>query len=218
MAVLTVSRPNHLTAAPFVPQTRSLAQLREAAKNCEGCELFRHATQTVIGEGPKHARIVFVGEQPGDQEDKAGKPFVGPAGRLLDKALLAAGVTREDVYVTNAVKHFKFTLRGKKRLHSKPSAREVTACKPWLVAELLAIKPALVVCLGATAAQAMMGSYFKLLRDRGRVLTAPTGERCLSTYHPSAILRAMAFDGSEKMWDDFVADVKIAAEWVKTSS
>jgi len=200
------------SAAPFVPESRELAVLAKASKKCEGCELFRHATQTVFGEGTRSAKIVMVGEQPGDQEDKIGRPFVGPAGKLLDKAMEEAGIARESVYVTNAVKHFKFEQRGKKRLHAKPSAREVTACKPWLVAELLAIEPKLVVCLGATAAQALMGASFRLTRDHGRILKAPSGQDCLSTYHPSALLRAKAHGDFDALWKEFVKDLRVAGK------
>lgn len=199
------------TAAPFLPKNRSITSLRKAAAVCKGCDLYRHATQTVFGEGKLKPQMVLIGEQPGDAEDLQGHPFVGPAGKLLDKALIAAGIAREDIYVTNAVKHFKFEPRGKKRLHSKPSAREVTACKPWLVAELLATNPAIIVCLGATAAQSLLGPKFRITKDRGTVVESPEGWRCLATYHPSALLRLPDRSQFQPMFDTLVGDLKKAA-------
>src|SRR5687768_12441095 len=158
------------TAAPFVPKTTSLKVLGAAAHECRGCDLYKTATQVVFGAGPRAARVMFVGEQPGDQEDRQGAPFVGPAGAMLDKALADAGIPRDQVYVTNAVKHFKWEPRGKRRIHKKPRASEIKACRPWLEAELRAVNPAILVCLGATAAQAVLGSQFKLMQQRGRVL------------------------------------------------
>ena len=160
-------------AAEFVPDTDDLTVLSDASQSCEGCDLFRDATQAVFGEGSSKAKVVFVGEQPGDQEDKAGHPFVGPAGRLLDKALVAAGIDRRSVYVTNAVKHFKFEERGKRRIHKTPSRTEVVSCRPWLLNELDAIQPDVVVLLGATAAKSLMGSSFRLTAHRGEVLRLP---------------------------------------------
>jgi uracil-DNA glycosylase family protein len=177
-------------AAPFVPSGGTLPQLQEAVQGCRGCELYRYATQAVFGEGPPHARIVMVGEQPGDREDQAGKPFVGPAGNLLDRALADAKITREDVYLTNAVKHFKFEERGKRRIHKKPAGGEITACWPWLEAELSAIRTEIVVCLGATAARAVLGKQHRLLKDRGRFFAHPMAGAVCATVHPSAILRA----------------------------
>jgi len=165
------------TAAPFVPRTTSLRTLAAAARECRGCDLYKRATQVVFGDGPKGARVMFVGEQPGDQEDRQGEPFVGPAGALLDKALADAGIPRRDVYVTNAVKHFKWEPRGKRRIHQKPRISEVKACRPWLEAELKAVKPAIVVCLGATAAQSVLGSQFKLMAQRGRLVSSPVARR-----------------------------------------
>src|SRR6187549_1286374 len=159
-----------LSAAPFVPDSTSLKTLEAAAEKCRGCDLYKAATQVVFGAGPKRARIVLVGEQPGDQEDRQGEPFVGPAGALLDKALADAGIPRADVYVTNAVKHFKWEPRGKRRIHKKPRMSEMKACRPWLEAEIRAVKPRVIVLLGATAAQSIMGSQFKLLQNRGKLL------------------------------------------------
>src|SRR5438034_3956006 len=177
------------SAAPFVPKTTSLRTLGSAVQGCRGCDLYKNATQAVFGEGPKAARVMFVGEQPGDQEDKAGKPFVGPAGMMLDRALEKAGIDRSEVYVTNAVKHFKFEPRGKRRIHSKPSAREVKACRPWLEAEIKVVQPQMIVCLGATAAQSLMGSAFRLTQHRGEALHTPWAPWLLATNHPSAVLR-----------------------------
>ncbi len=178
-----------MTAAPFVPASRSLGRLRAAARHCEGCPLFRRATQTVFGAGSRSASLLLVGEQPGDQEDLAGKPFVGPAGRLLAELLSEAGIDRDDVYVTNAVKHFKWQQRGKRRLHAKPTAREVTACRPWLEAELESIQPVGVVCLGATAAQSLLGNRFQLTKQHGDLLETSEATWIMATWHPSAVLR-----------------------------
>jgi DNA polymerase len=164
------------SAAPFVPKTTSLPTLRAAVQKCRGCDLYKTATQAVFGAGPARARVMFVGEQPGDQEDRQGLPFVGPAGAMLDKALEAAGIPRRDVYLTNAVKHFKWEPRGKRRIHKKPRMSEIKACRPWLDAELRAVKPRILVCLGATAAQAVMGPQFKLMQNRGKLLAPPRPE------------------------------------------
>ena len=177
------------SAAPWVPIQPTLPRLIAASKNCEGCDLFRNATQTVFGEGPPDAAVVMVGEQPGDQEDLAGKPFVGPAGKLLNRALADAGVDRGLVYVTNAVKHFKFIERGKRRIHGKPSGIEISACRPWLEAELAVIQPELIVCLGATAAQSLMGRDFRVTRDRGMFFPHRLAKALMATVHPSALLR-----------------------------
>lgn len=177
------------TAAELVPSQRSLAALRRAAADCQACPLWKDATQTVFGEGPRKARVLMVGEVPGDQEDLAGKPFVGPAGKLLDQAIERAGLDRREIYVTNAVKHFKFVRRGKRRLHQKPNARETRACRPWLDAEIDLVKPEIVVALGATAAQALMGRDFRVTRDRGRLIEADFAKHFLATVHPSSILR-----------------------------
>src|SRR5437667_6977838 len=179
------------TAEAFVPKHISLPALQDAAKGCRGCDLYKLGTQTVFGEGPKTARVMFVGEQPGDQEDQAGKPFVGPAGMMLDKALEKAGVDRSEVYVTNAVKHFKWEPRGKRRIHSKPSSREVAACKPWLKAEVEVVQPDLIVALGATAAQAIFGPKFRVTQHRGEAITDSSWAPCvMAPVHPSSLLRA----------------------------
>ena len=192
-------------AGPFIPEGATLAQLRDAAQECRGCELYRDATQAVLGEGPTTARIVMVGEQPGDREDLAGHPFVGPAGGLLNRALEDAGIDRADVYVTNAVKHFKFEERGKRRIHKKPSDSEINACKPWLWAELALIRPQLIVCLGATAARAVIGKEHRVLKERGRFFDHEMAGCVTATVHPSAILRA---PDSEQRRADYAAFVK----------
>jgi uracil-DNA glycosylase len=199
------------SAADFLPEERDLEALAAAAEHCRGCELFKKATQTVFGGGSPTARVVFVGEQPGDEEDKQGLPFVGPAGRELDVGLEAAGIDRDDVYVTNAVKHFKWVARGKRRLHKKPSARELTACRPWLDAELESLDPDCVVLLGATAAQALLGASFRVTKERGRLLTGDHGRRLLATYHPSAILRAPTSEARHQMRREFAGDLRKVA-------
>src|SRR4051812_19125991 len=195
------------TAAPFVPPSTSVRTLSAAAHECRGCDLYKTATQVVFGAGPKSARVMFVGEQPGDQEDRQGEPFVGPAGAMLDKALEDAGLPRRDVYVTNAVKHFKWEPRGKRRIHKKPRASEIKACRPWLEAELRAVKPQVVVCLGATAAQSMLGAQFKLMQNRGKVVVSPLAERVVATIHPSAVLRAPDSEGRRAAYESLVADL-----------
>ncbi|GAA4419323.1 UdgX family uracil-DNA binding protein [Actinokineospora soli] len=205
-----------MTAEPYVPEDADLDTLREAVHTCRGCPLYRDATQAVFGAGPSTARLVLVGEQPGDREDIEGEPFVGPAGRILDKALTEAGLTRDDVYVTNAVKHFKFQRadRGKPRIHKTPGRTEVVACAPWLVAEVTRIDPDLLVCLGATAAKSIHGPAFRITQDRGRIIPAATGpfegRRTLATTHPSAVLRAR--DDRDEVYAGLVADLRIAAE------
>jgi DNA polymerase len=201
-----------MSAAEFVPDSRSLAILREAAQGCKGCSLYQRATQTVFGAGTKKAKLILLGEQPGDQEDLEGEPFVGPAGRLLDEVLENAQIDRKLVYVTNAVKHFKWEPRGKRRLHSKPSAREIAACRPWFEAELAAIEPKVVVCLGATAAQSVLGRDFRLTKRRGELLADERGFQVVATYHPSAILRAPDHHARAEMRGWMVADLKVAAE------
>jgi len=195
------------TASQFLPKGRDLASLKRAAKGCEGCDLFRRATQTVFGKGPEHAAIVFVGEQPGDQEDKAGEPFVGPGGRLLDACMEEAGIDRGAAYVTNAVKHFKWEPRGKRRLHEKPSLLEVSACRPWLDSEIEAVHPRLIVCLGATAAQSLLGSHFRVTKSRGQIQTIAGFPPVLATVHPSSILRARTDEEREKQRKLFVDDL-----------
>jgi uracil-DNA glycosylase len=196
------------SAADFLPQRKSLRALRLAAQSCQGCELYQRATQTVFGEGPATAHIMLVGETPGDREDRAGKPFVGPAGRLLDEALAAAGIDRATAYVTNAVKHFRWEERGKRRLHKKPRWSEVQACKPWLLAEIEAIAPQVIVCLGATSAQSLMGAAFRITKMRGRILDSPLSIPLMATYHPSAILRAPEEAEAQRMRQEFVSDLR----------
>src|SRR5437763_8010393 len=183
-------KPGQETAAKFLPQKLTLNSLREAAAGCTACHLYLRGTQTVFGEGSRHAEDVLVGEQPGDQEDLAAKPFVGPAGKLLDRALEAAGVDRTQTYVTNIVKHFKWEPRGKRRIHKKPNAMEIAACRPWFDAEVKALKPEVVIALGATAAQALLGRNFKVTKQRGEIIANPGQPAMLATVHPSAILRA----------------------------
>lgn len=204
------------SAAPFVPKTTSIRTLAAAAHECRGCDLYKSATQVVFGAGPGKARLVFVGEQPGDQEDRQGAPFVGPAGAMLDKALEDAGIPREDVYVTNAVKHFKWEPRGKRRIHKKPRASEVKACRPWLEAELRALKPQIVVCLGATAAQSMLGPQFKLMQNRGKLVVSALAEHVVATIHPSAVLRAPDSEGRRQAYDSLVADLKVVAKTLRS--
>jgi DNA polymerase len=200
------------TAAEFLPEKHDLSSLREAAKHCEGCPLFANATQTVFGAGPARADVMLVGEQPGDLEDRQGKPFVGPAGRLLDRMLEEAGIDRQRVYVTNAVKHFKWTPRRKRRLHGKPNSREIFACRPWLEAELEAVKPDLLVLMGATAAQSLLGSGFKVTKNRGQPFESDWAPWTLATYHPSALLRAIHQPGEDQLRSDFLADLKLIAK------
>jgi DNA polymerase len=203
-------RPDWPTAAPYVPDTTDLEALRAAAPDCRGCPLWEPATQVVFGRGGPGARLLLVGEQPGDVEDQKGVPFVGPAGRLLVQALDEAGVDRSDVYVTNAVKHFKFTVRGKRRIHATPDTYEVAACRPWLVAELAAVQPELVVLLGATAAKTVYGASFRVTQQRGQVLDwpQPDGPRALATIHPSAVLRA---DDRDAALAGLVSDLRVVA-------
>jgi DNA polymerase len=208
-------------AAAFLPEQGGLAALRSAAATCRGCQLYRDATQTVFGEGPAKARVVMVGEQPGDREDVAGAPFVGPAGGLLDKVLAEAGVDREAVYLTNAVKHFSFRLdeRGKRRIHQRPRSGQVAACRPWLAAELKTLRPELVVCLGATAATALVGSKFRLTDNRGELMARPDtvtddlpGDwRLLATVHPSSVLRAPDRD---RAYEELLADLRPVAAFL----
>jgi DNA polymerase len=197
------------------PNSSSLRTLRNAAKTCTACHLYKHATQTVFGEGPKGATLMLLGEQPGDQEDIAGKPFVGPAGKILNRALEEAGIDRTDVYVTNTVKHFKWEPRGKRRIHKKPNSREIAACRPWLEAELRAVKPGLLVCLGATAAQAILGPAFRVTRDWGKVLKSEVSGRVLATVHPSSLLRQPDEESREREYKLFVADLRAAAKAAK---
>src|SRR6266478_7245662 len=194
------------------PDTTSWSAVREAAKHCEACHLYKHATQTVFGEGPKDAPIMLVGEQPGDYEDVAGKPFVGPAGKIMDRALEEAGIDRSHVYVTNAVKHFKWEPQGKRRIHQKPNSREIAACRPWLEAELRLVKPKLLVCLGATAAQAVFGTSFRVTRERGKVLSSKLAPKVIATVHPSSLLRQPDEESREREYDRFVVDLRSAVK------
>jgi DNA polymerase len=197
-------------AEPFVPSTDSIATMAKAAQRCRGCDLYKNATQAVFGEGPKDAVLMFVGEVPGDVEDRAGRPFVGPAGKLLDKALAEAGIDRSRVYVTNAVKHFKFEPRGKRRIHSKPNAREIRACRPWLEAELQAVAPAMVVALGSTAAQALFGATFRVSRQRGKPVATTLAPWAMATVHPSSLLRVPEWQDRDAAWRAFVEDLAVA--------
>jgi uracil-DNA glycosylase family protein len=195
------------SAAPWVPPRPTLPKLRAAAANCRGCALWKRGTQTVFGEGPRTARVFLVGEQPGDREDLEGRPFVGPAGKLLDRALAQAGIDRSRVYVTNTVKHFKWEPRGKKRIHQKPNAVEIAACRPWLDAELAVIKPKVVVCLGATAAQALLGRSFRVTRHRGELVRSDLAPYVLATVHPSSLLRAPDDETRRRETEKFVRDL-----------
>jgi DNA polymerase len=195
-----------------VPPTSSLNEVRQASRECTACHLYKHATQTVFGEGPKGAPIMLVGEQPGDYEDIAGRPFVGPAGKIMDRALEEVGIDRSHAYVTNAVKHFKWEPRGKRRIHQKPNSREIAACRPWLEAELRLVKPKLLVCLGATAAQAIFGPSFRVTRERGKVLSSKFAPRVLTTVHPSSLLRQPDEESREREYKQFVADLCAAVK------
>jgi DNA polymerase len=197
------------------PETSSLTALKKAAKVCTACHLYKHASQTVFGDGPKGATLMLLGEQPGDQEDLAGKPFVGPAGKILDRALAEAGIDRKQVFVTNTVKHFKWEPRGKRRIHKKPNSREIAACRPWLEAELRAVKPNLLVCMGATAAQAVFGPSFRVTRERGKVLESELASKVVATVHPSSLLRQPDEESREREYKLFVADLRTALKAAK---
>ena len=200
------------TAAPLVPETTSLPKLRQAAAGCKACDLWKTGTQTVFGEGARGAEILFVGEQPGDQEDQQGKPFVGPAGRVLDEALEEAGIDRALAYVTNVVKHFKWEPRGKRRIHAKPNWAEIAACRPWLDAELEVVKPKVLVCLGATAAQALLGRQFRVTKQRGEPVESDLAPHVVATVHPSSILRQETEDDRKQAMVELVADLKVVAK------
>jgi DNA polymerase len=199
-------------ATPFLPERLSLKALREAAARCRGCDLYEDATQTVFGDGRKSARIMLVGETPGDREDREGRPFVGPAGRELDKALERAGIDRADAYVTNAVKHFRFEERGKRRIHQRPDARHIRACHPWLEAELRLIRPEALIVMGAVAAKALLGNAFKVTEERGRLLDSDLAPIVVATIHPSAILRERDDEGRKRQREAFTRDLEVAAE------
>ena len=198
----------HPSAYTFIPEKPTHASLTRAAQDCTACDLYKQATQAVVGAGPREAAVFFIGEQPGDQEDLAGKPFVGPAGKVLDEALIAAGIPREEVYVTNAVKHFKWEPRGKKRIHAKPTLGEVKACRPWLETELALIRPRIIVCLGATAAQSLMGPKFKVTVERGKFFETPWAPWLTATIHPSAILRMPDEEARREARARLVADLR----------
>jgi len=203
------TRNPHLTAAAFLPETSSMSALRAAVQGCRGCPLYANATQAVFGEGLKSSEVMLVGEQPGDQEDRAGAPFVGPAGKLLDRALDAAGIDRERAYVTNAVKHFKWKARGQRRIHDKPSWTEVTACRPWLDAELAAVKPRALVLMGATAGQSVLGRTFRVTQHRGVAIPSDLAELVTATIHPSAVLRG---EDRDELFTGLVEDLRFVAE------
>ena len=201
------------SAAEWVPATHDLRKLRAAAPACRGCELYQRATQVVFGEGPQGAKVVMIGEQPGDEEDQKGRPFIGPSGRLLSKAMIEAELDRQQIYVTNAVKHFKFIERGKRRIHAKPTGIEISACRPWLEAELTSIEPEIVVCLGATAAQSLMGSAFRITKERGNFFAHPWAKQLVATVHPSAILRVP--ERYDEEYELFVRDLRSVATKMK---
>jgi uracil-DNA glycosylase len=204
-------RPDKPSVPDLIPDRPTLPTVRDAAKDCQACDLYKLGTQTVFGEGATKAELMFVGEQPGDQEDLAGQPFVGPAGKLLDKALAEAGIDRAKVYVTNVVKHFKWEPRGKRRIHKKPSASEVAACRPWLDTEIQLVKPRAIVCLGATAAQALLGKQFKVTQHRGAFIASALAPLVMATVHPSSILRERDDEARHREHDRFVDDLRKVA-------
>jgi DNA polymerase len=207
-----------LSQSKVLPVFSTLKSARDASKDCRACDLWRHGTQTVFGEGAAHARILFVGEQPGDKEDLEGRPFVGPAGALLDKALIEAGIDRKQTYVTNAVKHFKWEPRGKRRIHKKPNSSEVAACRQWLDTEIALVDPEVVVCLGATAAQALLGRDFRVTQKRGELLPFAAAPHALATVHPSSILRAPDDATRQQEFARFVRDLQVVATVLKQRS
>ena len=202
------------SAAPLIPARPTLPKLRRAAAGCRACDLWRRGTQTVFGEGGRSARLVLVGEQPGDREDLEGRPFVGPSGQLLDEALEEAGIDRTVAYVTNAVKHFKWEPRGKKRIHQKPNALEIAACRPWLDAELAVLRPEVLVCLGATAAKALLGRTFRVTKSRGALIASPLAPHVIATVHPSSVLRAPDEAARRRERQMFVEDLRSAARYL----
>ena len=206
------------TAADLIPARPTLATLRDIAAGCKACDLWTRGTQTVFGEGRAPSRVMMIGEQPGNDEDLAGRPFVGPAGKLLDRALAAAGIDRRDVYVTNVVKHFKWEPKGKRRIHAKPNAAEIRACLPWLEAELALVKPEVVVALGATAAQALLGKSFRVSQQRGQLVSSPLARQVLATVHPSSILRAPDDETRREEMERFVADLKVVAALLRRAA
>lgn len=202
------------SAADFLPERKTLPALRTAVQGCRGCDLYKNATQAVFGEGRVGAEVMLAGEQPGDQEDLQGRPFVGPAGKVLDKALEAAGIDRDDVYVTNAVKHFKWEPRGKRRIHKKPSGMQIAACRPWFDAEVEAVRPQVIVAMGATAAQALLGPKFKVTQERGKVISTG-GIPIVATVHPSSILRAPDSESRHAEMARFIDDLRVVAAQIK---
>lgn len=200
--------PEKTSAAAFLPKNPTLARLKTAARNCQACDLWKNATQTVFGEGKTGAQIMLIGEVPGDKEDIEGKPFVGPAGKLLDGALAEAGIDRTEVYVTNVVKHFKWEPRGKRRIHRKPNAKEIAACRPWLDAEIAAVGPRIIVCLGATAAEALLGREFRVTQHRGEVLESGLAAVVMATVHPSSVLRIAEEETRRQERKRFVDDLR----------
>jgi uracil-DNA glycosylase len=215
----SIDEPKPGEAVPnLLPEQLTLHRVAEAAARCKACDLYRRGTQTVFGEGPRHATLMLVGEQPGDAEDLAGHPFVGPAGKLLDRALEQAGIDRASVYVTNVVKHFKWEPRGKRRIHAKPNAAEISACRPWLETELALVKPHALVCLGATAAQALLGKAFKVSKQRGEFVESSLAPMVMATVHPSSILRAQDDEARRTEMERFVADLKKLARALSRQS
>ena len=207
------------TANAFLPTRVTIPNLQRAAAECKGCDLWKNATQTVFGEGPSKALVMFVGEQPGDYEDRKGHPFIGPAGRLLDEVLIEVGIDRTEVYVTNVVKHFKWEAaqRGKRRIHKKPRHSEIEACRPWLDAELKAVQPKVLVCLGASAAQGLLGTSFRVTRERGKLIPSDLAPYVMATTHPSSILRAPDSHERARQRAEFVRDLKKIADLLKSN-
>src|SRR5881394_72838 len=205
------------SAADLIPPRPTLSSLKEAAADCQACDLWKTGTQTVFGEGARRVRVMFIGEQPGNEEDLTGRPFVGPAGRLLDDCLVAAGIDRSQTYVTNVVKHFKWEPRGKRRIHKKPNAGEVAACRPWLEAEISLVKPKVIVCLGATAAQALLGPQFRVTRQRGQFIESKLAPYIMATVHPSSILRAPDDETRHDEKRKFIDDLKRVARVLSKS-
>src|ERR1700737_1673267 len=210
-----MAKQSSKSAVLLIPSHPTLSALQKAAKGCQACDLWKRGTQTVFGEGEPDAKVIFVGEQPGDREDREGKPFVGPAGKLLDSALVEAGIDRKKVYVTNAGKHFKWEPRGKRRIHKKPNAAEIAACRPWLDSEIAAIRPKVIVCLGATAAQALLGKDFRVTQHRGEFVDSHLAPYVAATVHPSSILRAPDEDARHEEMTLFIADLKKIASALK---
>jgi DNA polymerase len=211
-------KPAAVSALQFLPERISMKSLREAARHCEGCPLYKNATQTVFGQGRLSARVLLIGEQPGNDEDRQGAPFVGPAGRVLDRALASAGIARADAYVTNVVKHFKWEPKGKLRLHKKPSAREIAACLPWLEKEIELIEPEVLVCLGASAAQTLLGRDFRVSLQRGGILPSKFAPHAVATVHPSSVLRQRTDADRHREMERFTADLEVVARLLKKTA